>query len=273
MDAPVPKEAAANNPGLCETPDETTKGYIFQQTMYRIKDPKASLDFYSRVLGMTLLKRLDYPSGKFSIYFMGYELPMVWSENLKRAKYDLFNDVSRISGRILMKYLRKTVNGNWGTESDPDCQHHNGNKDPRGYGHIGLVVDDVRKACERFEQLGIQFVKRPDEGQMKGLAFIQDPDGYWIEILDNKTAFIAVTANNIKQTSYSSRVYMEKAMSRTVQAVWIAGGDLVHFARTSASKDAFIAKKLPATHRLGEMPDESMKATICNNSISPRRCT
>eukprot|EP00850_Spirogloea_muscicola_P004573 SM000019S05117 [mRNA] locus=s19:1097073:1098956:+ [translate_table: standard] len=175
MAAPVPKEAAANNPGLCETPDETTKGYIFQQTMYRIKDPKASLDFYSRVLGMTLLKRLDYPSGKFSIYFMGYEDPReIPQDDSERVKW-LFSRKATLE-----------LTHNWGTESDPNCQYHNGNKDPRGYGHIGLVVDDVHKACERFEQLGIQFVKRPDEGQMKGLAFIQDPDGYWIEILDNK---------------------------------------------------------------------------------------
>ena len=44
-------------------------------------------------------------------------------------------------------------------------------------------MPDVYTACERFEELGIEFVKRPDEGSMKGLAFIKDPDGYWIEIL------------------------------------------------------------------------------------------
>lgn len=49
--------------------------FIFQQTMYRIKDPKRSLKFYSEVLGMTLLTKLDFPSMKFSLYFMGYENP------------------------------------------------------------------------------------------------------------------------------------------------------------------------------------------------------
>ncbi|KAJ4829691.1 hypothetical protein Tsubulata_007497 [Turnera subulata] len=71
--ASEPKESGANNPGLHTTPDEATKGYIMQQTMFRIKDPKVSLDFYSRVLGMSLLKRLDFPEMKFSLYFMGYE--------------------------------------------------------------------------------------------------------------------------------------------------------------------------------------------------------
>lgn len=47
--------------------------FIFQQTMFRIKDPKPSLDFYTRILGMRLLKKLDFPSMKFSLYFMGFE--------------------------------------------------------------------------------------------------------------------------------------------------------------------------------------------------------
>ena len=44
-------------------------------------------------------------------------------------------------------------------------------------------MPDVCNACDRFESLGVEFVKKPDDGKMKGLAFIKDPDGYWIEIL------------------------------------------------------------------------------------------
>jgi lactoylglutathione lyase len=47
------------------------------------------------------------------------------------------------------------------------------------------------KACERFEKIGVDFVKRPDDGTMKGLAFIRDPDGYWIEILTSKLSMTA----------------------------------------------------------------------------------
>lgn len=76
---------------------------------------------------------------------------------------------------------------NWGTESNPDQKYHDGNSDPRGFGHIGIMVPDVDAACERFESLGVTFVKRPNDGRMKGLAFIKDPDGYWIEIFNANT--------------------------------------------------------------------------------------
>ncbi|KAL8146381.1 lactoylglutathione lyase isoform X1 [Apium graveolens] len=170
-----PKENPSNNPGLHVTPDEATKEYIMQQTMFRIKDPKVSLDFYSRVLGMSLLKRLDFPDSKFSLYFLGYEDPAAAPENSAERTAWTFSKKATIE-----------LTHNWGTESDPDFKYHNGNSDPRGFGHIGITVDDTYKACERFESLGVEFVKKPNDGKMKGIAFIKDPDGYWIEIFDTK---------------------------------------------------------------------------------------
>ncbi|OIW08548.1 hypothetical protein TanjilG_03224 [Lupinus angustifolius] len=169
-------ESPSNNPGLHTTQDDATKGYIMQQTMFRIKDPKVSLDFYSRVLGMSLLKRLDFPEMKFSLYFLGYE-------NTAEAPSDPVD-------RTIWTFSQKAtieLTHNWGTESDPEFKgYHNGNSEPRGFGHIGVTVDDTYKACERFQNLGVEFVKKPDDGKMKGLAFIKDPDGYWIEIFDLK---------------------------------------------------------------------------------------
>ncbi|KAI3428531.1 hypothetical protein D9Q98_007354 [Chlorella vulgaris] len=160
-------------PGVVMPPPET-KGYYFQQTMVRIRDPEASLKFYTDVLGMTLLCKLDFAEMKFSLFFLGYQKPEdVPEDPVERAKW-MFG---------LPACLELTHN--WGTESDPDfAGYHSGNSDPKGYGHIGVCVPDVVAACERFEQLGVEFVKKPNDGKMKNIAFVKDPDGYWIEILN-----------------------------------------------------------------------------------------
>lgn len=161
---------------VCAEPAAETKDFIFQQTMFRIKDPKTSLDFYTRVLGMRLLKKLDFPTMKFSLYFMGFE-----------AAEDIPKDERERTNWCFSRKATLELTHNWGTESDPSFTgYHNGNSDPRGFGHIGLMVPDVETACQRFEQLGVKFVKKPSEGKMKNIAFIQDPDGYWIEILNNQ---------------------------------------------------------------------------------------
>ncbi|GMH11959.1 hypothetical protein Nepgr_013800 [Nepenthes gracilis] len=179
------KESPSNNPGLQTTIEDATKGYFMQQTMFRIKDPKVSLDFYSRVLGMSLLKRLDFPEMKFSLYFLGYEDPASAPSNPVERSVWCFSKKAIIE-----------LTHNWGTETDPEFKgYHNGNSDPRGFGHIGITVDDTYKACERFESLGVEFVKKPDDGKMKGIAFIKDPDGYWIEIFDLKTVGIVSAAH------------------------------------------------------------------------------
>ena len=158
-------------------PEQSTEDFIFQQTMYRIKDPEASLKFYSNVLGMRLLKRIDMPAMKFTVYFMGYE------EKSNIPQNEDERTVWALSRRGTLELTH-----NWGTESDPDFSgYHNGNSEPKGFGHIGIMVPDVYKACERFERLGVTFAKKPDGGSMKGLAFIKDPDGYLIEIFNNET--------------------------------------------------------------------------------------
>lgn len=154
-------------------PDPSTKDFIMQQTMLRVKDPKVSLDFYTRILGMRLLGKYDFPEMKFTLYFVGYEK----EEDMPGEKDE----------RIKWCFSRKAtveLTHNWGTESDPNFHYHNGNSEPKGFGHIGIEVPDVDIACERFEKLQVKFIKKPNDGKMKGLAFIQDPDGYWIEVLN-----------------------------------------------------------------------------------------
>ena len=72
---------------------------------------------------------------------------------------------------------------NHGTENDPEFAYHNGNSDPRGFGHICISVPDVVAACARFEALDVPFQKRLADGRMNHLAFIKDPDGYWVEVI------------------------------------------------------------------------------------------
>eukprot|EP00128_Syssomonas_multiformis_P009985 Colp12_sorted_trinity150504_noHs@1217 len=165
---------AQNIEGVAASADPATKGFVFQQTMFRIKDPKPTLEFYTGVLGMTLIDKYDFPAAKFSLYFLLKldDASVVPTDAEERRKW-LFHQPAALE-----------LTHNWGTESDPEFKgYHNGNAEPRGFGHIGFAVPDVYAACERFEKLGVKFIKKPDGGQMKGIAFIQDPDGYWIEIL------------------------------------------------------------------------------------------
>jgi lactoylglutathione lyase len=164
---------ATTDPAPAENP-----GFVFNQTMLRIKEPERSVAFYRDVLGMTLLKRFDFPEMKFSLYFMALTEPTdpMPSDPREGAEY------------VFRQKATLELTHNWGTEDDADFPgYHNGNSDPRGFGHIGFSVPDVYAACARFEEQGVEFVKRPDEGKMKGLAFIKDPDGYWIEILSARS--------------------------------------------------------------------------------------
>lgn len=155
------------------------------QTMLRVRDPKISVAFYQDVLGMQLLDRFDFPKMKFSLYFLGYlgpDEPQPPEDRVERAAFAF-----RHRGAIELTH-------NWGTEADPAfAGYHNGNADPRGFGHIGITVPDVHAACRWFEEKGVEFVKRPDDGSMKGLAFIKDPDGYWIEVLAAEVSARLVT--------------------------------------------------------------------------------
>tara|TARA_B100001146_G_scaffold181265_1_gene163465 strand:+ start:314 stop:802 length:489 start_codon:yes stop_codon:yes gene_type:complete len=145
--------------------------YVLNQTMLRTKDPAKSVAFYQEVLGMTLLDKYDFPEMEFSLYFMGYPQSTIPEAPSTRAEW-VFSQPALLE-----------LTHNYGTETDKDFSYHDGNQAPQGFGHIGISVPDVYKACERFDSLGVTYVKRPDDGNMKGLAFIKDPDGYWIEIL------------------------------------------------------------------------------------------
>jgi len=144
-----------------------TEDFKFNHTMIRVKDPEESLAFYRNVLGMTLIDTV--PNSDFTLYFLGYDHGE--------------DSVSKDN-----KFAREAVlelTHNHGTETDESFGGYaSGNTEPgRGFGHIAIAVPDIQAACERFETLNVNFKKRLTEGKMQNIAFILDPDGYWIEIV------------------------------------------------------------------------------------------
>ncbi len=120
-------------------------------TMIRVQNLEKSLDFYTRILGMTLLRQKDYPGGEFTLAFVGY------GEEKETAVIELTH--------------------NWGQTKPYEL----GN----GFGHIALGVADIYAVCDRLKAEGASVVREP--GPMKHgsthIAFIEDPDGYKIELI------------------------------------------------------------------------------------------
>jgi lactoylglutathione lyase len=124
-------------------------------TMLRVGDLERSLAFYTQVLGMRLLRRRDYPEGKFTLAFVGY------GDEERDAVLELTH--------------------NWGVD-----KYELGN----AYGHIAVEVDDARRACEEVRKRGGKVTR--EAGPMKHgstvIAFVEDPDGYKIEFIQRKAA-------------------------------------------------------------------------------------
>ena len=164
-------DSLATVPGVSPR-DAATQGFVFNHTMLRVKDARASLDFYTRVLGFSLVRHSDFPDAGFSLYFLAIVDPAdIPADDAARKAW-----VAGLQGVLELTH-------NHGTETQDGPVYHDGNSEPRGFGHICITVPDVRAACARFEALGVTFQKRLTDGRMKEIAFIKDPDGYWVEII------------------------------------------------------------------------------------------
>lgn len=169
-------KVALSAAGVSDIPVQS-EGFVYNHTMLRVKDPVKSLAFYTGVMGMTLLRHSRYPDAKFDLYFLA-KLTKEERENLPNRE-DLVAYVSRQRGILELTH-------NYGTEQDPEFAYHNGNSEPRGFGHICFSVPNLADAVAWFDQNGVVFQKRPEDGSMKDIAFIKDPDGYWVEIIELK---------------------------------------------------------------------------------------
>ena len=129
-----------------------TDKFRLLHTMLRVKDADKSIDFYSRHLGMKVLRKKDYPEGKFTNIFMGY--------------------------------------GDEGSHTVLELTHNWDQSEPythgSGFGHLAVAVPDIYGACEAMDKEGVSISRPP--GPMKHgttvIAFIEDPDGYKIELIE-----------------------------------------------------------------------------------------
>ena len=129
----------------------TARSFQLLHTMIRVLDLDKSIDFYTRFLGMKLLRRTDYPSGEFTLAFVGY-----------------------------------------GDETDHtvvELTHNWGQKEPyqigTAFGHLAIGVPDIYGTCKALEQEGVKIPRPPGPMKHGGsvIAFIEDPDGYKIELV------------------------------------------------------------------------------------------
>ena len=122
-------------------------------TMIRVNDLDQSIRFYCDVLGMKLLRKKDYPSGRFTLAFVGY------APESEASVIELTH--------------------NWDTH-----QYDLGN----AFGHIALGVDDIYRTCEALRAQGAKIVREPGPMKHGGseIAFIEDPNGYKIVLIDLK---------------------------------------------------------------------------------------
>ena len=165
--------ALADVPGATAERDAATRGFVFNHTMLRVRDARASLDFYTRVLGFSVVRHHDFPGDGFSLYFLAIvdDPSSVPADAAARKAW-----VAGLQGVLELTH-------NHGTEAQDGPVYHDGNSEPRGFGHVCLSVPDLRATCARLEDLGVPFQKRLQDGRMRDIAFIRDPDGYWIELI------------------------------------------------------------------------------------------
>lgn len=124
-------------------------------TMIRVKDLEASLDFYTRHLGMRLLWKKDYPGGEFTLAFLGYE--------------------DESEGTVI------ELTHNW-PQKEPYTLGD-------AWGHIAIGVDDIYGLCERMAAAGVKIPRPPGPMKHGGsvIAFVEDPDGHKIELIQEST--------------------------------------------------------------------------------------
>lgn len=141
------------------------KSILLNHTCLRVKDPKVSIEYYTKNFGLNLIHHQKIPEKKFDLYFL----------SLNNGGGSPFNREGVLE-----------LTHNYGTENDPNYKINNGNQEPhRGFGHICFSVDNIEKTSDVLLTNGVKFQKKLTDGRQKNIAFALDPDGYWIELIEN----------------------------------------------------------------------------------------
>ncbi len=136
-------------------------------TALRVKQPQRSIEFY-KSLGMSLINHVSLPDIKLDLYFLGFNgLAAHWGD--QEGVLELLH--------------------NHGSEDDLNFEVASGNdEEGKGFGHIAISVDNLEAICQQLQDAGHKFQKKPTDGGNPNIAFVLDPDGYWVELIRQKPA-------------------------------------------------------------------------------------
>ncbi|KAI1047074.1 hypothetical protein LB505_010179 [Fusarium chuoi] len=148
-------------------PSDTRLSSVNQYAL-RVTDASRSVRYYTNNLGMKLIKTLENANENSKTFLLGYP---------STGPFTRTEDLSRREGLLALI---------WQGGENVISQVHNGNDQPQGFGHICIAVDATDAACARLERLNVAWKKRLTDGKMKNVAFLLDPDGYWIELVQNE---------------------------------------------------------------------------------------
>ena len=177
------------------------------------------VEFY-KYLGLNQIQHLDFPENKFSLYFLAYNGP----SSLQGDRH--WTDRNGVV----------ELTHNHGTESDPNYSVVNGNTEPhRGFGHLAVSVDNIELACKRLEDAGYAFQKKLTDGRMRNIAFVKDPDGYWVEIIRGRDEDVGTTTDTGSYRLNHTMIRIKSAEASLKFYQEVMGMTLV---RTSENKEA-----------------------------------
>ena len=155
---------------------------VFAQCMLRVKDPEASREYYEKKLGMKFLTRLDFEELGHSEFFYA------WTED-EAPDATKSTRTERAEWLWSRPYPTVKLTWNWQSGEAGEVEKYvNGNTEPKGFGHLGMIVDDCPATVEKLKAQGVNVVREGKPfADVGNIGFVADPDGYWMEVIERPT--------------------------------------------------------------------------------------